>query len=273
MLQDSGLFHFVDETQNYALTFVYAQPLIRDLALRQGMSAPAFRILRESLLGFVPFISTMKEGETRGFYIDNTDPMFFLKLEMSTEGFCRYVIHPQDIAEDVAQFKGVGRMSVVGPGQTEPYTSIVQLDGVRVLEIFDRFLEVSDQKDAKILISSASDHSLFVHRLPSARHPNQPSLDEYLLKHQLALFQLIDQDYQSVEEIVQGFTKVMTTILLMRRPLAFRCSCSYQNMLHHVALLASQDPELFGEETVLDLKCQYCDQAYQVARGDLPTIH
>lgn len=282
-LPESHLYTFIDEARQYALYFLEGQKLIYDLALRHGLLGPGFPGFRDVVLSVQPLIALLKRGENFGFYIDSTDPEFYIKIETGHHGHTRCTMWPEDVQAFPAEIDGHVRLQKLFPGGRPPYESILQAEATPVRLLINKVLAESYQVNSALSVSQHSDQSVLLHLLPPL-----PGTDEY----DYSLTAVRDRRSGIEEGLAQIFARALTRPddiraafaeigfrFLAGRDVLFKCACSRERMLANVRMVRRQQQEdLFDPgENMLLITCQYCKEEYTLTREELdappPVVH
>jgi molecular chaperone Hsp33 len=217
----------------------------------------------------------IKRGEQIGFYIDSEDPYFRLKIETTYHGDTRSVLVPASFREFPAAMQGFVRVLKLFPHNRAPYESVIRADGLALRDIVNRVLRDSYQVNCAVMLSERSDQSVLLHQLPPL-----PGTDEYEYSHAAVrsrkeriddeIHALLSRGLVEPDAIREAFAQLGWRAVATR-PVQFRCSCSRERMVDNVRLVyAREGDSLFDVgSSVLEAVCEYCKEAYLVARSEL----
>jgi molecular chaperone Hsp33 len=283
--QQSRVYSFLAEADHMLWHFLDGRRLIADLATRTRLQGLAFGQFRDAVLTFQLLQTFLKTGEGLGLYIDGEQPVFCLKIEMNSYGHMRSMVWPQEVPEFPKAIHGICRVLKTIPSQSEPYTSVIQLNGESMREIVNEVLRASSQMDSFIAVSDLMDHSVLLHRLPKKPRDQSgvaanseletgPLSDarQYFFRRQLDIRQLLDHEWDHEGTMIAAMSR-LNLLYLGSTPVEFLCTCSQQRMianLQRVARMSPQDlePEM-SDQGFVSLVCDYCLTEYKISSGDL----
>lgn len=274
MLNKSRLLSFIDKNNEFTLHFVEGQKLVEDLAMIHNLKGNGFAYFRDSVLSFIPLITLLKYGENLGLYIDNTDPYFLLKIEMSEAGFFRTLLLPETLNEFPTTLKGEARLSKIRQGQTSPYTSIIGINGLNFYEIVNEVLRTSYQIEGTIILSEDADQAAFLMKLPRKNWDKEestqeePDIENFKATITPKLDQLFKQGFNE-EEQVKTFLTDQGLTFLNGKDLDFKCNCSYERMVSGVQSLlnTSHIDDIYEGKESIETRCDYCKTYYQIPKS------
>jgi molecular chaperone Hsp33 len=268
MLNESGLYSFINEKEGFVLHFFDGQQLIKTLALIHPLGASGFFALRDAVLMFEPIISFLKPQEGFGFYIDSPDPQFILKIEANAQGLIRTLLLPENFDQFPKTIKGIARLTkVFGETKDKQYSSSIELNGQTISEISNKILKDSYQVSAHCFLSSDSDQSIMLTRLPKGHQ----ELFDYWKEIEPEVRKIFSLFLNDKNEIVKAFEK-LGLVFLNSKEVIFKCNCSRERMLSGIkALIAtgSSIESLFGEKDIMELKCDYCKTSYLITKTEI----
>ncbi len=274
MLNNSRLLSFIDKNNEFTINFVEGQKLIQDLAFIHNLKGDGFAYFRDSVLSFIPLITLLKLNENLGLYIDSKSPYFLLKIEMSEHGHFRTLLLPETFEKFPKKLSGDGRLSKISVGQSSPYTSIIDINGLSFLEVVNNILQNSYQIKGKVIISNEADQAAFIMQLPRKNWDKQEQseapkeLGTFLTEVDPLLKSLFSKGTNDESEVIKYFEKQDYT-LLNAKDLIFKCSCSYERMISGVSsvLNTTSIDELFKDDDSIETRCDYCKTYYQIAKN------
>lgn len=279
MLPNSRLYSFIDQKDGFTVHFFEGQKLIQDLAILRNLGASGFQYFRDLILSIQPLVSYLKTGESLGVYLDSTSPYFSLKIEMSDEGQMRTLLLPDGFNQFPEKVNGNCRVVKMMPGQKSPYNSVLPLNDFDYREISNLILKDSYQINSKTIISSTSDQSVMIMKLPAINinkiETNYVlSIDEYWKKIESSIHSIFDA-HVTDESQIHAILSSSGLTHLISRDIYFKCSCSRRRMVDGIATLfrSHQENEIFHEgQDSLDVKCDYCNTTYQITRDEVLAI-
>jgi molecular chaperone Hsp33 len=280
MLNSSRLLSFLDQKREFSLQFLEGQKLIHDLVLLHPLKAQGFNFFRQTVLSFMPMIKYLKHGESLGIYLDSEKPYFRFKIETNFAGHTRTLLLPEDFQEVPAHITGNVRLTKLFTNNTSPYTSLFQFNEATPEEIINHILEHSYQIKSLVHVSELADQSFFINRLPKFNvdqiQENTDLKDLEFIKNLKEKFTPIFQaGYNDVENLVKNI-EALGFIYLSSQTVELFCPCTREKMLYNLMglNLMSDDgnDDLFDENQMLELKCDYCKKTYQIHKSELQKI-
>ncbi len=275
MLLESRLYSFIDQTNGFTVHFVEGQKFISDMAITHGLKAEGFQFFRDSLLAFQHMIAFLKPGESLGIYVDSDTPYFRFKLEMNEIGQMRTLLLPDDFNQFPKLINGKCRVVKTVPHETHPYTSVVDLVNTSLEDVVNKILRDSYQLQSQIFLSTTSDQSLMISKLPSINIQKiqtnyNMSVKEFWSKNYEAFAQVFSAHSQAYAEIQQSF-EACNLLLLSSKQITFQCNCSRERMVNGImSLIRSSgiDQVFLPEETEIETKCDYCKSVYILKKAE-----
>jgi molecular chaperone Hsp33 len=272
-LPPSRLYTFMDAKRRHALYFLEGQRLIHDLALVHGIQGPGFGWFRDCVLQVQPLIALIKRGEQFGFYIDSDEPLVRLKVETGHSGDTRCTMYPDQLPVTPDVVRGQVRVQTLYPDGRRPYLSVIETDGLALREIVNRVLAESYQVTSALMLSSESDQSVMLHRLPPLPgHDDEDYSVEAVKTRRDELRPELDAIFarglSAEEEILSAFSEAGWRAIASR-PVRFNCSCSRERMVANLQLVKEAEG-LFGPgEPNLEITCEYCKRRYEIGREEV----
>ncbi|MBT7610680.1 MAG: hypothetical protein HN576_13050 [Bacteriovoracaceae bacterium] len=269
MLRTSKLISFLDQTNNFQVRFLEGQKLINDLALIHDVKNQGFAFFRELILTNVHLISTLKNNEGLGLFIDSNDPYFRFKLECSENGNIRTLLFPADLDLFPSKIKGELRFSKLFQGRSTPYTSIVGLENAATATVANIFLKESHQLNAEIYLTEHSDQSIYLAKLPTRSSDTQKNicLEEYWKNISSQVNHIFSEAYCESEKLIVEFKKLGLTHLQTKQ-IKLSCPCSEEKMIEGIWSLIRTESleEVFLDKHELEIRCDYCKKNYILKR-------
>ncbi len=275
MLPESRLYSFIDQKEGFTLHFFEGQKLIHDLAIIHEVIGGGFQYFRDAILSFQPMISFLKPGEGLGVYIDSESPYFRLKIEMSDQGQMRTLLLPEDFGEFPKSIEGKCRIVKLLPGETQPYTSIVNLEKIDSHHVVNTILTESYQVKSEVFLSQNSDQSIMIMKLPEinvnkVQTNYTKNINQYWKDIETRVHDLFDLGTTEQSDIQSHFEKD-GLIFLGSKEIKFKCTCSRQRMFEGVRSIiwSSGIENVFApEEESIETKCDYCKTSYLMTRSE-----
>lgn len=273
MLAVSRLYSFLDHQSGVNIHFLEGQKLINDLVLLHPMQQQGFSYFRDTLLGLMPIIFFLKPGESLGIYIDSENPYFRLKIETNSAGHTRTLLLPEEFNLFPEKITGSIRITKIFTYNKSPYTSMLDLKNADTKDLINQVLTESYQTNSEVIVSEQSDQSIMVTKLPPV-NVNNPvdetiSRKEYIRKNQSFFHDVFAMASDDIEKIVKKFEDHGFSYLGSRQ-ISFFCPCSQERMVLNLRGLYSGDvDELFHDKDSLEIKCDYCQKVYHIAKSDV----
>lgn len=275
MLPESRLYSFIDQKEGFTLHFFEGQKLINDLAIIHEVNGGGFQYFRDAILSFQPMIAFLKPGEGLGVYIDSEDPYFRLKIEMSDQGQMRTLLLPEDFGIFPKSIEGKCRIVKLLPGESHPYTSIINLDQIDSHNVVNKILTESYQVKSEVFLGQNSDQSVMLMKLPEIN----------VNKVQTNYSMTIEQYWKNIEDKTNSLFDLGTTeqtviqshfekeglLFLGSKEIKFKCTCSRQRMFEGVRSIvwSSGISTVFNhDEDSIETKCDYCKTSYLMTRAE-----
>jgi len=276
LIPESQLYSFLHEEDNFVVHFLEGQKLIVDMATIHQKHGYDLVYFRDCILSAQPIISFLKAGESVGLYIDNEEPYFRFKLETGANGLTRFLLLPKSLDEIPKTLLGKGRLTKIFPGtHLKPYTSIIEVSGMSVLEVVNHVLSHSYQVDSSVYLATESDQSVMITRLPPINvNKNElkerPSINAYYLQKKKFLTDLFKEGLTDNDEILKAFESEGFT-MINKKKVKFFCPCSKEKMILGIMSLNNQNPDtLFDKnQSEIETECDYCHTKYIIQRSDL----
>lgn len=273
MLSTSRLYSFLDHKNGFNIHFMEGQKLIHDLVLLHPMQGSGFAYFRDTFLGLLPIIFFLKPGESLGIYIDSEDPYFRLKIETNSAGHTRTLLLPEEFNVFPMKITGKVRVTKIFQNNSQPYTSVLDLNGVETKEVINQILSESYQTNSEVLVSEISDQSVMVTKLPpinvNSTTDEAPSRKEFIKQHASFFQDVFETATDDIEKIVKLFEDHGFSYMASRQ-IDFFCPCSKDRMVLNLRGLYSADLEhLFEEKDSVEIKCDYCRKIYDITKSDI----
>lgn len=274
MLSESRLYSFLDHKNGFNIHFLEGQKLIHDLVLLHPMPASGFAYFRDTFLGLLPIVFFLKPGESLGLYIDSDDPYFRLKIETNSAGHTRTLLLPEEFNLFPMKISGKVRVTKIF-GQKSPYTSVLELKGVETKDVINNIFNESYQTNSEVIVGDVSDQSIMVTKLPPINVNS--NIDETLSRKQFIkkngdfFHEVFETATDDIEKIVKLFEDKGFSYLGSRQ-ISFFCPCTRDRMILNLrGLYAGDMDELFDENGMIEIKCDYCRKVYNINKIEVIT--
>lgn len=275
MLSESRLYSFLDHKNGFNIHFLEGQKLIHDLVLLHPMPASGFAYFRDTFLGLLPIVFFLKPGESLGLYIDSDDPYFRLKIETNSAGHTRTLLLPEEFNLFPMKISGKVRVTKIFPGQKSPYTSVLELKGVETKDVINNIFNESYQTNSEVIVGDVSDQSIMVTKLPpinvNSNIDETLSRKQFIKKNSDFFHEVFETATDDIEKIVKLFEDKGFSYLGSRQ-ISFFCPCTRDRMILNLrGLYAGDMDELFDENGMIEIKCDYCRKIYNINKIEVIT--
>jgi molecular chaperone Hsp33 len=273
MLATSRLYSFLDHKNGYNVHFLEGQKLIHDLVLLHPLQGSGFAYFRDTILGLLPIIFFLKPGESLGLYIDSEEPYFRLKIETNSAGHTRTLLLPEEFNLFPMKVTGKVRVTKIFPNNSQPYTSVLELNAVETKDVINKIFNESYQTNSEVIVSELTDQAMMVTKLPSmnvnSHFDESVPRKEFIKKHQLFFHDVFESAVNDIEVIVKLFEDKGFAYLGSRQ-IDFFCPCSKDRMILNLRGLYKGDiDELFNDKDFVEVKCDYCRKNYEITKGEV----
>lgn len=268
--QTSQLYTFIDNDKKFALYFLEGQKLIYDLVLTQNLKQKEFDYFRTTILSVQLMLGLLKTGELFCVYIDSEKPYFRLKIEINALGLMRGMIYSDALETAPDTVTGKLRLLKFLPSSRMPYQSVIDLDNVSMNEIINLVLSRSYQVNSRIFISSDSDQSFMLNQLPLTEKEQSSDLNQMFDHYAGPLNEIMKKALTDKQRLIDEMAKTGFKYLASK-PVAFKCGCSKEQMIHNLKNFAASGTEevfLPGQDSI-EVVCEYCKTAYSISRKDI----
>jgi molecular chaperone Hsp33 len=269
MLNDSKIYSFLSENDDFSVHFFDGQKLIHDLIILHHLKGQGFQFFRDAVLSIQPMISFLKPTEGLGFYIDSKIPYFCFKIETNFEGNMRTLLIPEDFDELPSHITGVSRLTKILPPPQTAYTSVIELSNTALGNIVNKIITESYQMNCHIEVSEDSDQSIMIMRLPDTRaERTPPSLEDYWEKMGPKIMDMAKKAPSSLLELEPHFSPLGFKFIGERK-VKFHCPCSIERMIKGVKGLVNSTSleEVFIDNSdSLETNCDYCKTTYLITK-------
>ncbi len=272
MLNQSQIYTFLDDKNNYAVHFLEGQKLVCDLITTHNIKGNSLHFFRNSLLAVQPIISFLKLTELIGVYIDSDAPFFRYKIEVASTGQTRTVLIPESFDNFPKKINGVCRIVKLSTKGKTPYTSVIELKDSTFEDVMNKIFSTTYQFECSIKLSSNSDQSIMIMKLP----PIQGDEKSTAVLHPHEYWNLFNENFndlflknlQNPSEIKSSFVGLGMKFLGTRN-VEFSCSCSKERFIIGIKALEKKEQESLFSNDIIETKCDYCKKTYQITKSDL----
>lgn len=265
------IYSFLNNQDNFLLYFFDGKKLKDKIFEIHNIGPNAKKFYDEVLLTSVQFINLMKSNENLGFYIDSEDPYFRFKIEMSSNGYMRTLLLPEEFSVFPDRIIGKARLTKSFPNQN-PYTSIIPLECTLLSDVATEIIRNSYQTQAEIILLNDR-FSIMLVKLPDLESENEKTmnLEEYLKQNKFMLEKAKQEKFEN-EESLNNFFKIYCFQAIGNKDINFHCPCSKERMVTNMCTLSNADrEEIFSEKDGVEVRCDYCNTNYLIKKSDLIT--
>ena len=213
-----------------------------------------------------------------GFFVDSDNPYFRFKLELNSDGLMRTLLLPEDFNELPKIFSGKVRIIKMFPNKAAPYQSILEAKAKNFEQVINDILKESYQLKSTVNLSSTSDQSYMLSKLPEINVNKEEIVSSTPLKKyheniQDSLNNLFTKATSDKDEIVNSIESLGFSFLSTKE-ISFKCSCSRDRMLSGILSLTGSNSmeDIFDNKPSLEAKCDYCKTTYLITRDEIQAL-
>lgn len=271
---DDCLSRFLIDDLDIRGALVRLGPAWRKMLGNRDYPAAVARLLGEMSVTTLLLADNLKQSGRLTIQMRGSGPVSLLVVDCNEQlqirGMARCEAQPQ--AESVPELLGDGQLLLVldRPSMREPYRSIVPLDGESIAEVFEHYLEQSEQLPARFFLaaSASAASGLFIQKLPTA---DQCDADGWARVEALAAtVKAAELLSLPAEELLRRLFPEETVRLFPARPVVHHCPEDWEKVR---ALLRSLGPtEVYAtlrEHGEVLIRDDLCNLEY---RFDAPAI-
>lgn len=272
-IKKSILSTFINHKEGFTLHVLDGTSALVDLQKIHSFEEATYHFFKDITLGALQLTNYLKGDENLGFYIDSEEPYFRYKIEMSNNGQFRTLFLPEEIPHIPDSLNGKCRVTKIF-GNREPYTSIIEMSDTPTGKLVNHIFEQSYQANVKALVHKESPVSVLIAKLPPTNVDKKVedfedlSIDAFESKYEQFLESLFNADVMAdneLNEVMQenGFKHLASKEILCH------CPCSKERFIKNLFTLSQENrDELFNEAGVIEVRCDYCNSVYEMARAD-----
>lgn len=182
---------------------------------------------------------------------------------------------------DVSGAIGVGILSVIKDlGLKDPYVGQVELISGEIAEDLAYYFTSSEQVPSAVALGVLMNRNntvkqaggMIVQILPGASEEQIDALEERL-KNMPSMTTLLETG-KSPEEILEDLFSDMNLNILDKIPTQFKCNCDKQRVEKVIISLGRDElRSIVDEGEPIELKCQFCNKAYNFSAQELKEIY
>ncbi len=219
--------------------------------------------------------STLKIDGTISIQAQGTGSLTLIMAECKSNREIRAVARYQGECNSSAinELLGIGQLAItIDPEQGQRYQGIVPLENATLAKCLEAYFDQSEQLKTRIWLAGNSGEQvsgLLLQAMPSAISPTDSdawpricTLTDTLSESELEKLQNIQLLYRLYhEEEVE---------LYPPHEVNFSCSCNRDRIINALVSLGAQEvEEMFTEEPLVEINCEFCNQSYTVAKEEV----
>ncbi len=219
--------------------------------------------------------STLKIDGTISIQAQGTGSLTLIMAECKSNREIRAVARYQGDCNSSAinELLGIGQLAItIDPEQGQRYQGIVPLENATLAKCLEAYFDQSEQLKTRIWLAGNSGEQvsgLLLQAMPSAITPSDSdawpricTLTDTLSESELEKLQNIQLLYRLYhEEEVE---------LYPPHQVNFSCSCNRDRIINALVSLGAQEvEEMFTEEPLVEINCEFCNQSYTVAKEEV----
>lgn len=266
-------------SDHLAVAVVRATDTVATIAAQHDVQGEPRRILGEAITASLLMATRLKGPGVLSFSLRTSSCFAHLRVDAIGLGSVRAMV-TDTVRAGLQAWNGVD--ALLGPGEVEvvkqlaqesqPYRSTIQLDRGEVVWAANRYLAVSEQVDACLLIdvrerdgALVEATGVYLQRLPGA--DDDGAGIAHLRRHQLALTEgrpmglAGDQDDDG---LIQRLIPGSPLQRLHDYPVGFHCPCSAERFITTLRGIPQHELRELAEDGVLETTCEFCRSVYRI---------
>lgn len=241
--------------------------------------------LGEAVAASVLLASTLKFTGHLSLQLQGQGPMNLLLAQctsnLGVRGLARY--REAVDSRDVSVLSGEGQLLVTlgnrsdNRGDETRYQGVVPLDGARLAKCLEGYFENSEQLPTRLWLY-ADEHGasgMLLQRLPAKEEHSALDIDDAWLRVQMVADTLKTEELRNLSdrEILRRLFNEDDVRLFESQPVFFRCTCSADRVSGMLQALGRDEVHaILAEEGVVEVRCDFCNRAYQFDRVDVARL-
>ena len=271
---------FIFDNADVRGSFVRLQKTYLDITGSHDYPDNIRALLGEFLVASFLLRDTIKFEGRLTMQVTGSGPIKTLMVESTHDGKARGIVQLDDTKDSSGNFNELfadGLLAVtVEPDGKERYQSLVPLEGNTLSACLEHYFAQSDQLGTviKLFANNQEAGGMLLQQLPPQLEPDSKireahwqttstlgttlNSDELMnLENDAILHRLFSQENESIS-------------LISEAPLHFSCSCSEQRFASSLLGLGAEElEEIFIDETVIAVSCEFCKTEYQFDQRSL----
>jgi molecular chaperone Hsp33 len=237
--------------------------------------------LGEAVAASVLLASTLKFTGHLSLQLQGQGPMNLLLAQCTSNLGVRGLARYREAVEsrDVSVLSGEGQLlvSLDNVGDEQRYQGVVPLDGERLAKCLEGYFENSEQLPTRLWLY-ADEHGasgMLLQRLPEKEEHGAIDVDDAWLRVQMIADTLKTEELRKLSdrEILRRLFNEDDVRLFESQPVFFRCTCSTDRVSGMLQSLGREDVHaILAEEGVVEVRCDFCNRAYQFDRVDVARL-
>lgn len=181
---------------------------------------------------------------------------------------------------DVGGAIGPGSLTIIMDlGLKEPYSGQIELQTGEIGDDIAYYYTMSEQTPSAVGLGVMVNKDLSVRHaggfmvqlMPEATEEVISRLEENLAKVP-SVTTLMDEG-KSPEEILELLLDGLNPEITDRQDVCFKCNCSKERVMKALVTLGNEDiKDVFQEDDEIEVKCHFCNTAYQVSRKEFEEL-
>ena len=282
------LHRYIHRDGGFKVSIVNATRVGQDLFKRLQPQPIALQLITQAAAGALLLSTSLKDEGTILLRVDGDGPLGFLTAEANTRGTVRGMAGNLDTDFEVDPQKGLfqqalgaGRLTVkrcVKPSD-KVFSSVVDLSAGEMAHNLANYLLQSEQIPSALQLGALLDpHTgirgaggIFIQALPNS-DANLLFILEERLKELPALGSIFSDENGHREIISYLFDDIPVKQLKVTETV-YRCNCSFERIVRGISALPHQElEEMQRENRVFEIRCSFCNKAYQLGTAELNQI-
>ena len=264
MIKESAVYHFIDKGNQYALTIFNGGQFMQELSQWQNFGTNEIKALRPLILSLQCLLTVIKNNESFGAYINDSENSFRFNMESHANGDSRLLLKSQAVPN--SKIDGLCKFVKFQPNDNAPYTSILELKQTPLKEVVSNIITQSYQFDAHVEVFEENDLGIILTKFPHVKEPLKSVAPlEDIYTNVIASF----STEISEEEVINAIAKNGFTFLSMKR-VTLKCRCTRDKL---IITFRNLDPdnldEIFQKDPEVEVNCDYCSKGFKITRKDL----
>jgi molecular chaperone Hsp33 len=234
--------------------------------------------LGEATAAAVLLAATLKFDGHLSLQLQGDGPMHLLLAQctsnLGVRALARY--KEEATARDLSQLSGQGQLLVTldNVGDERRYQGIVPLAGDRLAPCLEGYFANSEQLPTRLWLQADAQGAsgMLLQRLPAGEQYGTVDIDDAWQRLQLIGDTLKAEELRSLSDrdILRRLFNEDDLRLFEPAPVFFRCTCSQDRVTGMLQSLgAAEIQEVLTEQGVVEVRCDFCNRAYQFDAVDI----